>query len=54
MGGKKNKIKKTFSMDEDVVNKLAILSDKTLIPQSKLLDKALRDLFESYKKVLGE
>ena len=44
------KLKKTFSMDKDIADKLEELSKETLIPQSKLLDKALKNLFESYRK----
>lgn len=50
MGSKVSKLKKTFSMDKDVADKLDELSKETLIPQSKLLDKALKDLFKAYGK----
>lgn len=44
------KIKKTFSMDIKVADALDQLSKETLIPQSKLLEKALKDLYKVYGK----
>lgn len=44
------KIKKTFSMDVKIADALDQLSKETLIPQSKLLEKALKDLYKTYGK----
>lgn len=42
----------TFTLDEEVLERLKKLSDETMIPQAKLVTKALNKLFEEYKEEL--
>lgn len=41
-------------IDKELRDKLVKLSERTRIPQSKLVDEALEDLFSKHKKVLEE
>ena len=45
-------MKKSYStvLDPEIYKKLIDLSNKTLIPQARLIEKALKLLFEEYEK----
>lgn len=45
----KTRIRYTSTIDADLVETLKDMSQKTRIPQSKLLDEALEDLFKKMK-----
>ena len=44
------KKKVAFSLDENIVTGLKELSEKTMIPQARLVEKALKNLLEEYEK----
>ena len=46
----KTRVRFTTSIDLDYNNKLDKLSEETMIPKSKLVDRALELLFNEYKK----
>ena len=48
MGQLKYRRNRTFSIKIELLDKIKELSDKTRIPQSKLLDEALQDLLDKY------
>lgn len=43
------RVKHTFSIDDALLIKLKELSERTDIPQSKLVDRAIQDLLNKYK-----
>lgn len=40
----------TFTLDEELIERLKALSESTMIPQAKLVEKALLDLMAEYEK----
>lgn len=44
------KKKIAFSLDEDLVNRLKKVSEKTMIPQSRLIEKALKNVISEFEK----
>lgn len=44
------RVKQGITIDRDLWEKLNTLSEKTMIPKSKLIDKSLILLFEEYEK----
>jgi metal-responsive CopG/Arc/MetJ family transcriptional regulator len=48
MGGDVMKKRVTFTLDEEVIEQLKEISNKTMIPQSKLIEKALKDVLKEY------
>jgi predicted transcriptional regulator len=48
------RVQYSTKIDKDSRDKLAELSRVTRIPQTKLLDEALEDLFEKYKEALNK
>ena len=48
MNDLKNRTRITFSVKKELIDKIKLLSDKTRIPQSRLIDEALEDLFKKY------
>lgn len=46
------KKKIAFSLDEDLVNRLKKVSEETMIPQSRLIEKALKNVISEFEKEL--
>jgi len=46
----KNRVQSSYTIRKDLSDRLRELSEKTKIPMSRLLDEALEDLSEKYKK----
>lgn len=42
----------TFTLDETLIEKLKETSTKTMIPQSKLVEKAIQSVLVSYEELL--
>ena len=40
----------TFTMDEETINDLKEISEKTMIPQARLVEQAIKETIEKYKK----
>lgn len=40
----------TFTIEEELIDKLKNLSEKTMIPQAKFIDMAIKDLLEKYEQ----
>lgn len=40
----------TFTLEEELIDKLKKVSEQTLIPQSKLIEKTLKQVLEEYKE----
>ncbi len=40
----------TFTLDEETIDKLKETSEKTMIPQSRLVEKAILEVIEKYEK----
>lgn len=38
----------TFTLDEELLKELKKLSDKTMIPQSRLVEKAIKNIIKEY------
>lgn len=38
----------TFTLDEEMIEKLKSISEKTMIPQAKLIEKALKEVLKEY------
>lgn len=38
----------TFTLDEEVVKKLKEVSDKTMIPQARLVEEAIKEVIKKY------
>lgn len=49
-GDLKNRQHYGVTVDKEILRKFRELSDKTRIPQSKLLDEAIEDLLKKYEK----
>ena len=46
------KKKIAFSLDEDLVKRLKKVSEETMIPQSRLIEKALKNVISEFEKEL--
>ena len=46
------KKKIAFSLDENLVNRLKKVSEETMIPQSRLIEKALKNVISEFEKEL--
>lgn len=44
------KKKVTFTVEEELVERLKLVSEKTMIPQSKLVEKAIEEILKEYEK----
>lgn len=44
----KNRVQYATSIDKELKDAMKVLSDKTRIPQSKLIDEAIEDLLKKY------
>ncbi|MDN6900688.1 ribbon-helix-helix domain-containing protein [Oenococcus sicerae] len=44
----------TFALDQDVVAELKTISDETMIPQSRLVEKAIEEVIEEEKKKIDQ
>lgn len=40
----------TFTLEEDIIEKLKLVSTDTMIPQAKLVEKAIENILEQYDK----
>lgn len=40
----------TFSMDSETIDKLREVSKETMIPQSRLVEEALKEIIKKYEK----
>lgn len=40
----------TFTLEEELIEKLKMVSEQTMIPQAKLIEKALREVLKEYEK----
>jgi metal-responsive CopG/Arc/MetJ family transcriptional regulator len=38
----------TFTLDEELIEKLKTVSEKTMIPQAKLIEKALKNVLKEH------
>lgn len=45
-----NRVQYATSIKKELKESMKVLSERTRIPQSKLLDEAIEDLLEKYKK----
>ena len=43
----------TFTLDESIIEKLKETSDKTMIPQSRLVEEAIKSVLEKYSDGKG-
>ena len=43
----------TFTLDENIIKKLKEVSDKTMIPQSRLVEEAIKSVLEKYSDSKG-
>ena len=43
----------TFTLDESIIEKLKEVSDKTMIPQSRLVEEAIKSVLEKYNDSEG-
>ena len=43
----------TFTFDESIIEKLKEISDKTMIPQSRLVEEAIKIVLEKYSDNKG-
>ena len=50
---KKMRKRVTFTLDESIVEKLKETSDKTMIPQSRLVEEAIKSVLEKYSDSKG-
>lgn len=44
------KKKVTFTVEENVIERLKLVSEQTMIPQSKLVEKAIEEILKKYEK----
>ncbi|MFT8324346.1 ribbon-helix-helix domain-containing protein [Oenococcus sicerae] len=44
----------TFALDQDVAAELKTISDETMIPQSRLVEKAIEEVIEEEKKKIDQ
>lgn len=42
----------TFSIDEDIINRLRDISEQTMIPQSRILETALKEKLEQMESTM--
>lgn len=49
MQGKGNKQRITFTMDPELIEKLREISARTMIPQARLVEAALKKVIEEYE-----
>lgn len=40
----------TFTFDEETINKLKEVSEKTMIPQARLVEQAIKNIIKEYSK----
>ena len=40
----------TFTLDEELIEKLKKISEETMIPQSRLVEQAIKEVFKKYDK----
>lgn len=40
----------TFTLEEETINKLKEVSEKTMIPQARLVEQAIKDVIEKHDK----
>jgi predicted transcriptional regulator len=40
----------TFTFDEETIDKLKEISEKTMIPQARLVEQAIKEIIERYDK----
>lgn len=40
----------TFTLEEELVERLKAVSEKTMIPQAKLVEKAIQEILKDYEK----
>jgi predicted transcriptional regulator len=45
-----SKVKYTVTLNPDTIQKLKELSERTMIPQSRLVESAIEDLLKKYQK----
>lgn len=41
----------TFTFDEELIKKLKEISEKTMIPQSRLVEQAVKDVINKYDNI---
>lgn len=44
------KKKVTFTVEENIIERLKLVSEQTMIPQSKLVEKAIEEILKKYEK----
>lgn len=44
------KKKVTFTVEENIIERLKLVSEQTMIPQSKLVEKAIEEILKDYEK----
>ena len=44
------KKKVTFTVEENIIERLKMVSEQTMIPQSKLVEKAIEEILKKYGK----
>ena len=44
------KKKVTFTVEEELVERMKLVSEQTMIPQSKLVEKAIEEILKEYEK----
>jgi len=44
------KKKVTFTVEEAIIERLKMVSEETMIPQSKLVEKAIEEILKKYEK----
>lgn len=49
-GGYNMKKRVTFTLEEETINKLKEVSEKTMIPQARLVEQAIKDVIEKHDK----
>lgn len=42
----------TFTLEESLIDKLKLISNETMIPQSKLVEKSIQSILLDYEKLL--
>jgi predicted DNA-binding protein len=40
----------TFTLDEEILEQLKKVSDETMIPQARLVEKAIKEIIENHNK----
>ena len=44
----------TFTLEEELIEKLKNVSERTMIPQSKLIERSLKEVLQEYEKEQSE